>query len=130
MDRRSRVRSFAGQRNLVEAGGAAQSLAFEMLRQKPESEVEDGDITLSARTWTNCRRGAKTAFAIVIDVYGKNMQSDFESVSERRIHQFINFAEGVWHTGQRNTIWVRLSKNSVKSGFRFKHFGDILVAKK
>ena len=113
----------------VEAGGAAHTLAFEILRQRPESEVEDGKITVIGKDVDQLPEGSKTALAIVIDVYGKNMQSDFESVLERRIHQFINFAEGVWHTGQRNTIWVRLSKNSVKSGFQFKHFGDILVAK-
>ncbi len=112
-----------------EAGGAAHTLAFEILRQRPESEVEDGKITVIGKDVDQLPEGSKTALAIVIDVYGKSMQSDFESVLERRIHQFINFAEGVWHTGQRNTIWVRLSKNSVKSGFRFKHFGDILVAK-
>jgi acetyl-CoA synthase len=113
----------------VEAGGAAHTLAFEILRQKPESEVEDGKITFIGDDVDHIPEGGKTALAIVIDVYGKNMQSDFESVLERRIHQFINFAEGIWHTGQRNTIWVRISKNSVKAGFRFKHFGDILVAK-
>ncbi len=113
----------------VEAGGAAHTLAFEMLRQRPESEVEDGKITVIGEDLDRLPEGSKTPLAIVVDVYGKKMQSDFESVLERRIHQFLNFAEGVWHTGQRNTIWVRISKTSVKSGFRFKHFGDILVAK-
>ena len=48
----------------------------------------------SARTWTRCRREAKTPLAIIVDVYGKKMQEDFESVLERRIHLFVNFAEG------------------------------------
>ncbi len=113
----------------IEAGGAAHTLAFEILRQKPEAEVEDGKITFIGNDIDKLPEGGKTALAIVIDVYGKNMQADFESVLERRIHQFINFAEGAWHTGQRNTIWVRISKNSVKAGFLFRHFGDILVAK-
>jgi len=113
----------------VEAGGAAHTLAFEILRQRPESEVEDGKVTFIGNDVDVLPEGSKTPLAIIIDVYGKKMQGDFESVLERRIHQFINFAEGVWHTGQRNTIWVRISKSSVRSGFRFKHFGDILVAK-
>jgi len=113
----------------VEAGGAAHTLALEILRQRPESEVEDGKVILVGKDVDVLPEGSKTSLAIIIDVYGKKMQGDFESVLERRIHQFINFAEGVWHTGQRNTIWVRISKSSVRSGFRFKHFGDILVAK-
>ncbi|MDD1743431.1 MAG: CO dehydrogenase/CO-methylating acetyl-CoA synthase complex subunit beta, partial [Methanomassiliicoccales archaeon] len=113
----------------IEAGGAAHTPAFELLRQRPESEIEDGKITVIGDDLDHLPEGSKTPLAIVVDVYGKKMQSDFESVLERRIHQFLNFAEGVWHTGQRNTIWVRISKSSAKSGFRFKHFGDILVAK-
>ena len=57
------------------------------------------------------------------------MKSEFEPVVERRIHQFINYAEGAWHTGQRNLIWALLSKNSVANGLRLKHFGDILYHK-
>ncbi len=45
---------------------------------------------------------------------------------ERRIHQFVNFIEGGWHTGQRNLVWIRLSKNSVADGLKFKHFGNVL----
>jgi acetyl-CoA synthase len=54
------------------------------------------------------------------------MQKDFESVLERRLHQFINFAEGAMHLGQRNTIWIRISKNAIAAGFKLKHIGDIL----
>ena len=70
--------------------------------------------------------GGKTNLGIFVDVYGKNMQEDFESVLERRIHQFINFTEGGWHTGQRNLVWIRLSKNGVANGLTFKDFGRIL----
>jgi acetyl-CoA synthase len=64
-----------------------------------------------------------------VDVYGKKMEEDFESVLERRIHQFINYAEGAWHTGQRNLNWIRLSRSSVEAGLTFKHFGNILITK-
>jgi len=113
----------------IEAGGAGKTTAFELLRMLPEEQVEDGKITLIGKDVDEMPEGGKTPLAIIVDVYGKKMQEDFESVLERRIHQFINFAEGAWHTGQRNTIWIRLSKNSVRAGLRFKHFGDILVTK-
>jgi len=113
----------------VEAGGAAKTTAFELLRTREEDEVEDGRITLIGKDVDQMPEGSRTPLAIIVDVYGKKMQDDFESVLERRIHQYVNFAEGAWHTGQRNTLWVRLSKSSVRAGLRFKHFGDILVTK-
>ncbi|MFP4196850.1 MAG: CO dehydrogenase/CO-methylating acetyl-CoA synthase complex subunit beta, partial [Methanomassiliicoccales archaeon] len=73
--------------------------------------------------------GSTTPLAVLVDVYGKKMQDDFESVVERRMHQFINFCEGGWHTGQRDILWIRLSKDAVERGLMFKHFGDILVNK-
>ncbi|MBM4237010.1 MAG: CO dehydrogenase/CO-methylating acetyl-CoA synthase complex subunit beta, partial [Euryarchaeota archaeon] len=113
----------------VEAGGAAKTLAFEMLKMREEHEVEDGKITLVGKDVNEMTEGGKTPLAIVIEVYGKKMQEDFEAVLERRIHQFINFAEGAWHTGQRNILWIRLSKSSVTAGLKLKHFGDILITK-
>lgn len=113
----------------VEAGGAAKTMAFELLRMLPEDQVEDGRITVIGKDVDQLPEGSRTSLAIMVDVYGKRMQEDFESVLERRIHQFVNYAEGAWHTGQRSTIWVRLSKSSVRAGLRFKHFGDILVTK-
>ena len=113
----------------VEAGGPSKTLAFELLKMKGPEEVTDGRINLIGKDVDELPEGSSTPLGIFVTVYGKNMQKDFESVLERRIHQFINFAEGGWHTGQRNLLWVRLSKNSVKAGLKFKHFGDILVTK-
>jgi acetyl-CoA synthase len=113
----------------IEAGGAAKTMAFELLRRREETDIEDGKITVIGKDVDEMPEGSKTALAIIVDVYGKKMQEDFESVLERRIHQYVNFAEGAWHTGQRNLIWVRLSKSSVRAGLRFKHFGDILITK-
>jgi CO dehydrogenase/acetyl-CoA synthase beta subunit/intein/homing endonuclease len=113
----------------VEAGGAAKTTAFELLRMRPEDEIEDGRITVIGKDVDEIPAGNRTPLAILVDVYGKRMAEDFESVLERRIHLFVNYAEGAWHTGQRNILWVRLSNAAVASGFRFKHFGDILITK-
>jgi len=96
--------------------------------RSPE-EVTDGKITLIGKDVDEMPEGSSSPLGILVSVYGKNMQKDFESVLERRIHQFTNFAEGAWHTGQRNLLWIRLSKNSVKDGLRLKHLGNILVTK-
>lgn len=113
----------------LEAGGASKTVAFELLRQKAEDEIEDGKIAVIGKDVDEMPEGSSTPLAIVVDVYGKKMQEDFESVLERRIHLFANYAEGLWHTGQRNIIWVRMSKSSVAQGLRLKHLGDILIAK-
>jgi len=65
---------------------------------------------------------------MVIDVAGRKMQKDFESIMERQIHLFINEAMGIFHMGQRNIAWLRISKEAYQKGFRLKHFGTILHA--
>jgi acetyl-CoA synthase len=65
----------------------------------------------------------------MVDIYGRKMQTDFESVLERRVHYFINYAEGLWHVAQRDMCWLRVSKEAAAKGFRFRHYGDILIAK-
>src|SRR5512137_900891 len=64
----------------VEAGGAAKTLAFELLRMLPEDQVEDGKITVIGKDVDDMPEGSKTPLAIIVDVYGKRMQEDFESV--------------------------------------------------
>ena len=57
------------------------------------------------------------------------MQTDFESVMERKFHSYLNCVEGVMHTGQRDMIRIRISKADFEAGFRFKHIGEVLYAK-
>ncbi len=113
----------------LEVGGAAKTMAFELLRMRPEEEVEDGRIDVIGRDVDEIPDGGSSPMAIVVDVYGKKMLEDFEGVLERRIHHYLNFAEGVWHTGQRGIIWIRLSKKSVAAGLRLRHLGVILSTK-
>jgi len=113
----------------VEAGGPSKTTVFELVKMREAHEVEDGKITFIGKDVDEMEEGSSTHLGIMVEVYGKKMQKDFESVLERRIHQFINFAEGAWHTGQRNLVWIRLSKKGVEQGLKFKHFGDILYTK-
>jgi len=66
----------------------------------------------------NGKRGASPRWGFFVEgVWKAHEKAEFEPVVERRIHQFITMQEGAWHTGQRNLIWVRLSKNSVATGY-------------
>jgi acetyl-CoA synthase len=36
---------------------------------------------------------------------------------------------GVMHVGQRDIVWIRVSKDAKEKGFRARHLGDIIHAK-
>ena len=50
-------------------------------------------------------------------------------ILERQIHHLLNGAEGIWHMGQRDIIWTRVSKAGFAKGLRLRHYGEILHAK-
>jgi len=113
----------------IEAGGPSRTLAFELLRSRPDEEVEDGKVVVIGPEADEMPEGSSTPLAILVDVHGRRMQEDFEPVLERRIHIFVNYAEGAWHTGQRSVLWFRMSRDAVKAGLRLRHLGEALVAK-
>lgn len=112
----------------VEMGGQ-RTAAFEWLRSRESSEVEDGRIELVGPDISDIEEGSQLPLGIVVDVFGRKMQEDFEAVLERQFHHLLNFAEGVLHMGQRDQIWLRISKKAKEAGFTFKHIGEILRAK-
>jgi CO dehydrogenase/CO-methylating acetyl-CoA synthase complex beta subunit len=112
----------------VEFGGG-RSPAFELLRMRDPSEVEDGRVTVIGPEIEELEEGSAVPLALLVDVAGKNFRKDYEPVLERRIHNFVNYGEGSWHTAQRDLIWVRVSKEAVKNGLRIEHLGRLLAAK-
>ena len=112
----------------VEFGGG-RTTAFELVKMVGSDEIEDGKITVVGPEIDDIEDGSKLPLGIYVKVYGRKMQEDFESVLERRIHYFVNYGEGLWHVAQRDLCWVRISKEAHSKGFKFKHFGEILVAK-
>ena len=111
----------------VEFGGKY-STAFEYLRMRELDEMEDGKIELIGPDVETAELGSAMPLGIVVDVAGRKMQKDFESIMERQMHLYLNEAMGIFHMGQRNIIWVRISKDAFEKGFRLKHFGTILHA--
>jgi acetyl-CoA synthase len=110
----------------IEFGGQ-RTPAFEWLRTADLAKVEDGKVTIVGKdAEARYQKGGQMPLAIVVEVAGRKMQKDFEPVLERKIHHFINEAQGIWHMGQRDQNWFRVSTNALKEGFVLKHFGDIL----
>ena len=102
---------------------------FELVRTKEATEVEDHKIELIGPDIDEMPEGSKQSIAYIVDVAGKSMQSDFEAVFERKFHSYLNCVEGMMHTGQRDMIRIRVSKDTYQAGFRLKHIGEVLYAR-
>jgi acetyl-CoA synthase len=109
--------------------GGQRTPAFEWLRMREIDEVEDGDVEVIGADIDSLEAGGRLPLGIIIEVAGRKMQSDFEPVLERQVHTFLNEAQGLWHMGQRDINWVRISKDAAKAGFMLEHIGKLLHAK-
>ena len=96
----------------------------ELVMMKEMDEVEDHKLTIIGPDIDN----GETEFALAtfVEVAGKKMQTDFESVIERKFHSWINYMEGVMHTGQRNQIRIRVSNDAYDKGLRMKDFAEVI----
>lgn len=112
----------------VQFGGKFSS-AFEFVSTKSLNEIEDGKIEVVGPEVDDMKEGSAYPLGILVEVAGRKMQHDFEPILERQIHSFLNEAMGVFHMGQRNVCWMRISKDANKKGFKIKHFGTILHAR-
>ena len=102
---------------------------FELVMNKELSQVEDHKIEVIGKDIDEMEVGSKNSIAYIVEVAGKNMQSDFEPVFERKFHSYLNCVEGMMHTGQRDMIRIRISKETFGAGFRLKDIGEVLYAR-
>jgi len=112
----------------VQFGGKF-STAFEYVKGVEPQGIEDGKIEVIGPEVDDMKEGGAYPLGIYVEVAGRKMEKDFEPILERQIHHFLNEAMGVFHMGQRNSCWMRLSKEAQKKGFKLKHFGVILHAR-
>ncbi|MDD4876286.1 MAG: acetyl-CoA decarbonylase/synthase complex subunit alpha/beta [Dehalococcoidales bacterium] len=125
--------AFEGERvrkgeSYLEFGGGITPMV-EWVTSKRMEEVEDGKIEIIGPEITDVAEGSNLPLAIVIEVAGRDMQEDYEPILERQIHHLINYTQGVWHIGQRDIAWLRITKSAVEKGFRLSHIGTLLHAK-
>ncbi|MEI7437584.1 MAG: CO dehydrogenase/CO-methylating acetyl-CoA synthase complex subunit beta, partial [bacterium] len=111
----------------VEFGGKY-STAFEFVHMREMDQIEDGRIELVGPDIDTAKLGGSMPLGIKVEIAGRAMHSDFEPLIERKIHDFLNYAMGIFHMSQRDIIWVRISKDAYASGFRLKHFGTMIHA--
>lgn len=118
--------AFEGERirktdSYVEFGGH-NTTAFEFLTSLELDEVNDGEIEIIGPDIDSVEEGSALPLAIWVEVAGRKMLSEFEPILERQIHHLINGAEGMWHMGQRDIIWTRISKSGFSRGLRLKDY--------
>ncbi len=95
----------------------------ELVVMRELNEIEDHKITIVGPDLDEAK---DLALATFVEVAGKKMQVDFESVIERKFHAWFNYMEGVMHTGQRNQVRVRVSNAAFEAGLRLKDFAEVL----
>ena len=95
----------------------------ELVVMREMNEIEDHEINIIG---PDLDAEKDLALVTYVEVAGKKMQVDFESVIERKFHAWFNYMEGVMHTGQRNQVRVRVSNAAFEAGLRLKHFAEVL----
>ena len=112
----------------IEFGGKY-TRAFEYLISRPMDQLQDGLIRVAGPEIGDVPELARLPLAIFVEVAGRKIQPEFESILERHIHSFLSEPMGVMHLGQRDTIWLRISKKARDAGFRIEHLGTVLLHK-
>jgi len=112
----------------MECGGG-RTPGVEVLISKEMDEIEDGLVTLEGLDISDLERGQNVPLGILVEVAGREMQSDFEPILERQFHHLMNYIQGIMHMGQRNIMWLRIGIAAVEKGFSFKHLGKVLHGK-
>jgi len=109
--------------------GGKYTTAFEYVRRGNLDEVHDGKVQVLGPEIDDVKEGDALPLGILVEVAGRKMQKEFEPILERQMHSFLNEAMGVFHMGQRNLCWLRISKDAYKKGFKIRHLGVILHAR-
>jgi len=109
--------------------GGSRTQAFEYVTTRDLADIENGKITVVGPDIDSVKPGSALPLGIWVEVAGRKMQADFEPILERQIHHIVNGGEGVWHMGQRDINWMRISKAAQEKGFTIRHIGDMIMVR-
>lgn len=134
----------------IEFGGG-RSPAMELVRLRMMDEIDDGKVTIVGEGWQKAyERGKAMPLGILVEVAARKAGPEFRPAVERRtrietpeaekrihhilpiierkLHGIINEGQGLWHMGQRDSIWVRVSHSAKDMGFSLEDLGKIVYA--
>ncbi|MFW9799684.1 MAG: CO dehydrogenase/CO-methylating acetyl-CoA synthase complex subunit beta [Candidatus Thorarchaeota archaeon] len=117
-----------GKDMFVELGGPKMEKKFELALAREMDQIDDEKVTIIGPDLKDMEEGSYHPLGILVEVAGKDIEPDLEGVVERRIHEYVNFVEGMMHLNQRYDIWIRLSTRSYGKGFNtLEHLGKVLI---
>ena len=112
----------------VDFGGPKAEYKCELITLMDLGEVEHGKVEIVGPDIKDMEEGQAYPLAIDIRVAGRRLEKDMEPVLERRMHDFCNYIEGIYHMNQQDEIWIRLSKEAFAKGLNtFRIWGKILI---
>jgi acetyl-CoA synthase len=109
--------------------GGGKTQCTELVKMAPMNEIEDGKIIIEGPDVGDLKVGDTFPLGILVQIAGREFQSDFEPILERQTHHLVNYIQGVMHIGQRDISWIRISKAAMEKGFTLKDIGVVLHAK-
>lgn len=107
-----------------EFGGDDGTTSYEIV--KIREDVKDGETVVIGKDLSELEKG-DYSLSLEVGVSG-TVESVMEQAIERRIHFALSRMEGVWHNGQRDTSWIRISNSAVEKGISFKDLGDNIIS--
>ncbi|MDI9396110.1 MAG: CO dehydrogenase/CO-methylating acetyl-CoA synthase complex subunit beta [Euryarchaeota archaeon] len=110
----------------VELGGP-KSIGLELVRSKPMDEIEDDKVTIVGPDIKEMEEGKTYPWAMIFNIGGELVEPDLESVVERRVHDFINYCQGIMHLNQRYDVWMRISKDTAGKLDSLEPFGKAVM---
>ncbi len=109
--------------------GGRGGCAFELLQVAPSDEVSDGVVNIIGPDLPVPATKPSADLGILVKVAGPKLQADYEPLLERQIHEFLSYASGVQHSGQADSIAIRISKSAAAQGFSLESIGKLLLAR-
>jgi len=110
----------------VELGGP-KSLGLELVRAADMDAIEDDKVTIIGPDLKDMEEGKTYPWAMIFNIGGELVEPDLESVVERRVHDFINYCQGIMHLNQRYDVWMRVSKDTAGKMDSFEPFGKAVM---
>jgi acetyl-CoA decarbonylase/synthase complex subunit beta len=111
----------------VELAGP-KSKGFELVKAADMNDVEDGRFTLIGPDLSDMEEGSRYPFAMIYKIAGELVETDLESIVERRNHEFQNYIQGMMHLNQRDDVWIRVGKEAVSKGLNsFEHIAKAVM---
>ena len=84
----------------IEFGGTKVDKKYELVQVLEADKFTDGKIVVIGKDLDELEPSKSYRLGILIEVSGERLETDLESVIERRIHDFVNYIEGMMHLNQ------------------------------